>query len=108
MPHDVLRGQLHARHAGQMAEPAEGVDQAAGHLRRQVNLRDVAGHDDLRVVPHARQKHFHLRDRRVLSLVEDHERAVERSAAHVGQRHDLDHIPFEVTLDLLVAEDVVE
>ena len=91
-----------------MAESAEGVDQSAGDFWRQVDLRDVAGHDDLRLLSHACQEHFHLGDRRVLALVEDHERAVEGPAAHVRQRDDLDHVGFEVSLHLLETETIVQ
>src|SRR5256885_9357343 len=52
------------------------------------------------------EEHLHLRARRVLRLVEDDERAVERAPAHVSERHDLDHLALEVLLDGLEAEEI--
>ncbi len=57
---------------------------------RQVDLGDVAGHDHLRAEPEAGQEHLHLLGRRVLRLVEDDERVVQRAATHVRERRDLD------------------
>ena len=56
----------------------------------QVDLGDVAGDHDLGAEAEAGEEHLHLLGRGVLRLVEDDERVVERAAAHVGQRGDLD------------------
>ena len=56
----------------------------------QVDLGDVAGHDDLGAEAEPGQEHLHLLGRGVLRLVQDDERVVERPAAHVRQRRDLD------------------
>ena len=58
--------------------------------------------------PEARQEHLHLLGRRVLRLVEDHERVVQRAAAHERDRRDLDHAALEQALDALGVEHVVE
>ena len=47
---------------------------------RQVDLRDVAGHHDPGVLAHPGQEHLHLRDGRILTLVEDDHRVVRASA----------------------------
>jgi hypothetical protein len=60
---------------------------------REVDLRDVARDDGLAPEAHARQEHLHLLGRRVLRLVEDHERVVQRAAAHERERRDLDDVP---------------
>ena len=55
-----------------------------------VALADVVGEDHARVLPHAaeyRQQHVALER---LRLVDDHERVVQRAAADVGERHDLE------------------
>jgi hypothetical protein len=52
---------------------------------REIDLRDVAGDDRLRAEPEARQEHLHLLAGRVLRLVEDDERVVQRPAAHEAQ-----------------------
>ena len=56
----------------------------------QVDLGDVAGDHDLGAEAEPGQEHLHLLGRGVLRLVEDDERVVERAAAHVRQRRDLD------------------
>ena len=45
-------------------------------LARQVDLGHVTGHDHPRAEPEPREEHLHLLGRRVLGLVEDHERVV--------------------------------
>ena len=45
---------------------------------------------------------------RVLGFVENDERLVERAAAHVGQRHDLDHVLLHVPLHLVVVHHLVQ
>ena len=74
----------------------------------QVHLGHVAGDDDLRPRAHAGQEHLHLRRGRVLRLVQDDERVLEGPAAHVGQRHDLDHVGVDVALHLAVAEHLLQ
>ena len=77
-------------------------------LARQVDLRDVAGDDHLRVEAEPGEEHLHLLGARVLRLVEDDEAVVQRAAAHEGQRRDLDHAALEVLRDPLGLEHVVE
>ena len=55
------------------AEDVLHLDQAGRLLARQVDLRDVAGDDDLRAEAEPRQEHLHLLGARVLRLVEDDE-----------------------------------
>ena len=74
----------------------------------QIDLRDVARDDRLRAEAEAREEHLHLLGRRVLRLVEDDERVVERAAAHEGDRRDLDRAALEQPLDALGIEHVVE
>ena len=58
--------------------------------------------------PEPRQEHLHLLGARVLRLVEDHERVVERAPAHEGQRRDLDDVALEMGRDLLGVDHVVQ
>ena len=71
-------------------------DQAGLLLARQVHLGDVAGDHHLRAEAEAGEEHLHLLGGRVLRLVEDHERVVERAPAHERQRRDLDHPALDV------------
>ena len=89
-------------------QPLDGVGQAADGRRRQVDLRDVAGDHDPGVLAHPGQEHLHLRDRRVLPLVEDDHRVVQRPPPHVGQRGDLDQVVAHVAADLVVVHQVVQ
>ena len=57
---------------------------------RQVDLGDVARDHHLRAEAETGQEHLHLLGRGVLRLVEHDERVVQRAAAHVGERGDLD------------------
>ena len=68
----------------------------------QVDLRDVAGDHGARVHAHAGEEHLHLPHGRVLRLVEDHERVVERAPAHERERRDLDHAELDVAAHLVV------
>ena len=89
-------------------QAAGGIGQSAGNMRWQVDLRNVARHDDFRPHSHAGQEHHHLGDRGVLSLVENDERVVQRSSPHEGQRHDLHDVPFHIAFDRVKVEDVVQ
>ena len=64
--------------------------QARGLAGRQVDLRDVAVDDGLRAEPQPREEHLHLLGRRVLRLVQDDERVVQRAAPHEREWRDLD------------------
>ena len=77
-------------------------------MRRQVCLRDVAGHDGARAEADARQEHLDLLDRGVLRLVEDDEGLVQRAAAHEGERRDLDHVPLDQARDAVEADHLVQ
>src|SRR5918999_76032 len=108
VPHDIL-----------VAEPDEGdpvdrpedvlhLDQARGLLLREVDLGHVAGDDDLGAEAEPREEHLHLLGTRVLRLVEDDERVVQRPAAHEGERRDLDDAALRVRIQPVGLEHVVE
>ncbi len=78
--------------------------QARFGAARQVNLRDVAGNDRLRVKADTGQEHFHLFNGRVLAFVENDKRIVQRTAAHIGQRRDFNHVALNQLFDFLEAE----
>ena len=90
MAHHVLIGKLTDADALDVLEHAHGLLESAHLVRRQVDLRHIAGDDHFRVEAHARQEHFHLLAGGVLRLVEDDEAVVQRAAAHVGKGRDLD------------------
>ena len=106
---DYIRGtQRHGGDSLDPPQPRQGVDQAAVGMRRQIDLRDVAGDHDLRTGAHPRQKHLHLGNGGVLRLVEDDEGLVQRATAHVGQRYDLDQVLLGVALDKVVIDHLAQ
>ena len=108
VPHDVLVAELHELDAVDRAEDVLHLDQPRRLLARQVDLRHVAGDDDLRAEAEARQEHLHLLGRGVLRLVEDDEAVVQRAAAHERERRDLDRAALDVRVQLLGVHRVVE
>src|SRR4051812_29594490 len=106
--HDVGAAEADELDALDVAQDVGDDDEAGALVARQVDLRDVARDHHLRVEPEPRQEHLHLLGARVLRLVEDHERVVQRAAAHEGQRRDLDHVALEVRRDLLRVDHVVQ
>ena len=106
--HDVLAAEADELDVLDRVEHVADDDQPGLLLARQVDLRDVAGDDHPRAEAEPREEHLHLLGRRVLRLVEDHERVVERASAHERQRRDLDHAALDVLGDLLRVEHVVQ
>ena len=80
------------------------VAQAGFGAARQVDLGDVTGNDRFRVKADTRQEHFHLFDGGVLALIENDERIVQRTTAHVGERGNFNNVTLNELLDLLKAQ----
>ena len=106
---DDLRHQRVADDVGLVeVDERDAVDSAEHILHRdeprdsllKIDLSDVPGDDGLRVEAEPREEHLHLRRRRVLRLVEEHEAVVERAAAHERQRRHLDLAVLEQFLEL--------
>ena len=108
MAHDVGAGEVPERDAAHAVEDARGLDEAALLPAREVDLRDVAGDHGLGAEADAGEEHLHLLGRRVLRFVEDDERVVERAAAHVRERRDLDRGALEELGHLVEAHEVVQ
>src|SRR6185503_9033085 len=89
-------------------EDAARLDQPAFLAAREIDLRDVAVDHRLGAEADARKEHLHLLGRGVLRLVEDDEGVVEGTAAHVGERRELDRAALEQLAGLLEAHQVVE
>ena len=107
MAHDVAGAEANegqALDAGERALEAEQAAAPVGH----VDLRGVAGDDDLRAEADAGEEHLHLLGRRVLRLVEDDEAVVERATAHERQRRHLDRLALEQALRALGLDHVVQ
>ena len=108
MAHDVLRREPADGDVVDPVENAHGLLETGGLVRREVDLRDVAGDDDVGAEADAREEHFHLLAGGVLRLVQDDEAVVQRAAAHVGERGDLDVAALEIFLIRLGAEHLKE
>jgi hypothetical protein len=106
--HDVALVEEHEPDPLDVGEELLRLAQSGGLPLRQIHLRDVAGDDRARAESDAGQEHLHLLGGRVLRLVEDDERVVQRAAAHEGDRRDLDDSALEELGGLLVPQDVVE
>lgn len=72
----------------------------------QIYLSGVTRNHGTRPKADARQKHFHLLRRRVLCLVKNHKRIVERPSAHKGKRRNLDDLLFDESLRFFKAEQI--
>ena len=83
-------------------------DQAGLLVHGQVNLGFIAGNHRFGIDAQPGEKHEHLLGGRVLRLVENDERLIQRAAAHVGERCDLDDAALGVLLDLLGGQHVVQ
>ena len=96
MADDVLAAEADEGDVLDRREDLADDDQARALVARQVDLGDVAGDDHPRAEPEPGEEHLHLLGARVLGLVEDHERVIQRAAAHECQRRDLDDPAVEV------------
>ena len=108
MTHHILIGQLADTDALDIFEHAHRLLETAQLIGGQVDLRRVAGDDHFRAEAHAGKEHFHLLAGGVLRLVENDKAVVERAAAHIGERRDLDVAALEILLIGLRAEHVKE
>ena len=71
---------------------------------RQICLGGVARYRIFRALPKARQHHFHLRDGRILRLVNDDKRIRQSPAAHKGKRGNFDITRRAAAVHIFLAE----
>ena len=87
----------------QSAQSRQSVDQTAANARAARSTCVMSPETTIfGIVAHPRQKHLHLRNGRVLGLVQNDEGVVERPPAHVRQRNHLDHVRLLVAPDQIV------
>ena len=108
MSDNVLAGQFDEPDPGNVAQDPADDAQPGGTTIGEVDLRDVPGHDHLRVEPQAGEKHLHLLRRRILRLIEDYERVVQRPPSHISERSDLDSSPLDESGGLVRTEHLKE
>src|SRR5262245_56378764 len=108
VPDNVLVAEADERDAVERAEDVLHLNQARRLLARQVDLGHVARDDDLRAEPEPRQEHLHLLGARVLRLVENDERIVQRATPHERERRHLDDALLHVRGEPVGVEHVVE
>lgn len=106
--HDVRLIELDLRDAFDVLQDAGGLFETRFLVFRQVDLRQVAGDDGLGRRTDTGKEHLDLQVGGVLCLIEDDERIIERTAAHVGERCDLDHAVGHVVGQLIGRDHVVE
>ena len=91
---DILFRKIALRDAIHIFQNLQSVHKAAAGPVRQIDLRHIAGHDDLGTDTHAGQEHLHLLRGGVLCLVQNDKGIVQRPAAHIGKRGHLDDLLF--------------
>src|SRR5919108_2327115 len=83
--HHVLAAESYERDVGDLDEDLPDHHQPRALVARQVDLGDVASHHHPGAEAEPGQEHLHLLGTRVLGLVEDHERVINRAASHKSQ-----------------------
>src|SRR6266850_142727 len=104
----VALGQVDELDPGHAMQYLLDLHQPRCVLLPEVDLRDVPGDHGLGPVAQPREEHLHLSHRRVLGLIQDDERVVERAPAHVRERRHLDHAQVQEAADLLEGEKIVQ
>ena len=104
MAHDVFAVEEVEANLIDFCQHFNCVAQARFGAAWQVNLRDVASDNRFRVKADTGQEHFHLFNGGVLAFVENDKRVVQRTAAHIGQRRDFNHVAFNQLFDFFEAE----
>ena len=108
MADDVFAGKGVEIQPFYVAQFFAGVFQAGFDVAREVDLADVAGNNGFCAEADAGQEHFHLFGRGILRFVQNHIRAVERAAAHVGERGDFNQAFFHQFGHAVEAHQIVE
>src|SRR5208282_4150882 len=108
MTHHVAFVEVYERQSVDALQDFDRFDQTAAARGGQVDLRDVAGDHRLGTKSQAGDEHLHLLRGRVLRLVQDDERIVQRAPAHESDGRNLDDVFFQITLDALRVEHVEE
>ena len=106
MTDNVRPGELADGDVLNTVEHLHGDLKAAGLILGQVDLRNVAGDDDLGAEADTGEEHFHLLAGGVLRLIENNEAIVQSSAAHIGKRCDLDIAALKIFLIGIGAEHI--
>ena len=75
---------------------------------RKVLLRGISGYNDFGTETDTGQEHLHLRRCRILCLIKDNKRIVERTASHVRERRNLNQAFFHVFLEALCSHDLIQ
>ena len=105
---NVLVGELEDADALDIVKYFQRIDKTAFAKERKVYLSDIAGDDGFAVVTQTGEEHFHLLGRGVLSLVENDECIVKRSAAHIRKRYYFDNSLFSAVVEAFVAEHFIQ
>ena len=74
------------------------IHKAAADTVRQIDLGHIAGHNHLGTYTHTGQKHLHLLRCSVLRLIQDDKGIIQRAAAHIRQRSNLNDLLFHQAL----------
>ena len=108
MPDNVGSGEVMKFDSGNIFQNARCLDEAGLFGAREIDLRDVAGHDHARFVAEAREKHHHLFRGGILRFVEDDVGIGERPTPHISERRDLDYSFFRKAGDVGCIQHVMQ
>ena len=89
-------------------EGGEGFDEARAFIGREIDLGGVSGDHGFGFGTEASEEHEHLFGGGILGFVEDDESVVEGTTAHVGEWGDFDEAPFDIALELIGFEHILE
>src|SRR4051812_32037891 len=99
--------EFHNADAVYFFQEAQGLQESAGLPGGKIDLRDIAGDDELGVGAHPCQKHLHLAFSGVLGFIKNNKSVVEGSAPHKSKRGDLNCPVLEILVELVGRDHVV-
>src|SRR5215472_1256771 len=99
MADHVFGGELHLGDTFDAVEQPRCLGETGGLSVGQVDLRGIARDDHAAVLAESREEHLHLHGCGVLCLVQDNRGTRQRTAAHEGERCDLDLAGLQRALD---------
>ena len=108
MPHHILAGQAAEGNVFNLPQDIHRHLKTASGFERKILLRQVAGDDDLGSEANPCEEHLHLCRRRILCLVQDDKRIVQRPSPHIRKGCHFDQPLLQVLLAALRPHDLVQ
>ena len=106
MADNILLRKIALCNAIHVLENMQRIHKAAAGTVRQIDLGHIAGHNHLGTYTHTGQKHLHLLRCGILRLIQDDKGIIQRAAAHICQRSNLNDLLFHQALIGLSAQHI--